>query len=101
MSSGEHPDRRRRHPPRERKRRPLISINGALNCDLLETLRVERTGFVKHYRIEKVAKPGGVVLKRKDILAETDKEAIERAEQSTDCPVCDVLRNGEVIGSVA
>ena len=55
---------------------------------------------MRHYRIEKVDTPGGTVLKRKDILADSDEEAIERAEESSDCPVCDVLRDGKTIGSV-
>ena len=60
----------------------------------------KRRVIVKHYRIEKVTEPGGRVLKRKDILAASDSEAMKRAEQSHDCPVCDVLRNGQPIGSV-
>lgn len=56
---------------------------------------------MKHYRIEKVTKPGGLVLKRKDILAESDRDALARAAQSADCPVCDVLHNGKPIGSIA
>ena len=31
---------------------------------------------MKHYRIEKVTKPGGMVLKKKDILAASNREAI-------------------------
>ena len=87
--------------PLNGKERGLISINGGGACILLETSADKGTGIVKHYRIEKVTKPGGAVLKRKDILATSDKEAMQRAEQSADCPVCEVLRNGEVIGSVA
>lgn len=56
---------------------------------------------MKHYRIEKVSKPGGAVLKRRDILAASDQEAIKRAAESPDCPVCDVLRDGKPIGSIA
>jgi len=56
---------------------------------------------MKHYRIEKVTKPGGMVLKKKDILAASNREAIERAEQSADCPVCDIRKDGQIIGSVA
>jgi len=55
---------------------------------------------MKHYRIEKLAKPGGQVVKTKDILAASDNEAIERAAGSADCPICDVRKNGEVIGSI-
>lgn len=56
---------------------------------------------MKHYRIDKVTKPGGLVIKRKDILAASDQDALARAEQSPDCPVCEVLHNGKPIGSVA
>ena len=55
---------------------------------------------MKHYRIEKVVRPGGAVLKTKDILANSDGEAIDRAENSADCPVCDVRKDGRVIGTV-
>jgi hypothetical protein len=55
---------------------------------------------VKLYRINKVAKPGGAVLKKTDVLAGSDKEALQRAEESADCPVCDVLRDGQTVGSI-
>ena len=55
---------------------------------------------MKHYRINKVAKPDGVVLKKKDILAESDAKALQRAADSDDCPICDVLRDGKKVGSV-
>jgi hypothetical protein len=55
---------------------------------------------MKHYRVNKLAKPGGVVTKKKDILASSDKEAVKQAEGSDDCPVCEVLRNGETIGRI-
>jgi len=55
---------------------------------------------MKLYRIEKLAKPGGVVVKKKHILAATDRHAVKRAEDSDDCPVCDVLRDGELVGQV-
>ena len=55
---------------------------------------------MKLYRINKVAKPGGVVLKKSDVLASTDTEALRRAEDSPDCPVCDVLRDGQTVGSI-
>jgi hypothetical protein len=55
---------------------------------------------MKHYRVNKLAKPGGAVVKKKDILAVNDAQAVKHAEDSDDCPVCDVLKNGEVIGRV-
>ena len=55
---------------------------------------------MKHYRINKLARPGGKVLKRKDILAKDDGQAIARAEDDEDCPVCEVLHAGRPVGSV-
>jgi hypothetical protein len=56
---------------------------------------------MKHYRVNKVKKPDGEVLKRKDILAADDREAVKRAEQDPDCPVCDVWHAGEKVGTVS
>ena len=55
---------------------------------------------MKLYRINKVTKPGGAVLKKKDVLANSDKEALQRANDSPDCPICEVLRDGQSVGSV-
>jgi hypothetical protein len=55
---------------------------------------------MKHYRINKLTKPGGVIVKKKDVLAVNDKDAIARAADSDDCPVCDVLHAGEKVGSI-
>jgi hypothetical protein len=55
---------------------------------------------VKLYRVNKLAKAGGVVVKKKHILAPTDAQAVKQAEDSPDCPVCDVLRDGEKVGQV-
>jgi hypothetical protein len=55
---------------------------------------------VRHYRINKVTKLGGVILKKKDILASSDKQAVEAAADSADCPTCEVLRDGQPVGSV-
>jgi hypothetical protein len=55
---------------------------------------------MRHYRVNKVAAPGGEVLKRKDILANHDREAVERAKKDEDCPICDVWRDGEKVGSI-
>lgn len=55
---------------------------------------------VRLYRINKVAKPGGAVLDKKDVLAASDKDAIERAKGSPDCPICDVFRDGQKVGSI-
>ncbi|MFL6733587.1 MAG: hypothetical protein ACJ8EY_02700 [Sphingomicrobium sp.] len=55
---------------------------------------------MKLYRVNKLTKPGGVVTKKKDILAQSDQQAIRHAAESDDCPVCDVLRDGEKIGVI-
>jgi hypothetical protein len=55
---------------------------------------------MKLYRVDKLAKRGGVVVKKKHILAQSDKHAVEQAANSDDCPVCDVLHNGEKVGQV-
>jgi hypothetical protein len=55
---------------------------------------------MKLYRINKVAKLGGAILNRKDVLAASDGEAVKRAASSSDCPTCEVLRDGQMIGSV-
>jgi hypothetical protein len=55
---------------------------------------------MKLYRVDKLAKRGGVVVKKKHILAPSDQQAVKQAEDSPDCPVCDVLRDGERIGQI-
>ena len=55
---------------------------------------------MKLYRVNKLAKPGGAVVKKKHILAPTDKQAVKQAADSEDCPVCDVLRDGERVGQI-
>ena len=55
---------------------------------------------MKLYRINKLTKPGGHVLKKKDVLAATDRDALRRADESDDCPVCEVLRDGKAVGSI-
>ena len=55
---------------------------------------------MKLYRINKVAKPGGVTIKKKHVLTSSNSEAVKRAAESPDCPICDVLRDGQFVGSV-
>ncbi len=56
---------------------------------------------MKLYRINKVAKPGGAVVQKRDVLAACDKEAVRTARESPDCPTCEVLRDGQQVGVVA
>jgi hypothetical protein len=55
---------------------------------------------MKLYRVNKLAKPGGVVIKKKHILAASDGAAVKQAEAGDDCPICDVMRDGERVGQV-
>jgi hypothetical protein len=55
---------------------------------------------MKLYRVDKLAKPGGMVVKKKHILAESDPEAVRHAEDSDDCPICEVRRDGETVGRI-
>ena len=55
---------------------------------------------MKLYRINKLTKPGGVVIKKKDVLAASDGEAVKRAAESGDCPVCEVLKDGKQVGAI-
>lgn len=55
---------------------------------------------MKLYRINKVAKPGGVVVKKTDVLAASDRDAVKRAAESDDCPVCEVLKEGQQVGVI-
>jgi hypothetical protein len=55
---------------------------------------------MKHYRVNKVAAPGGAVLRKKDILAANDRQAVERAREDEDCPICEVLQAGKPVGLV-
>jgi hypothetical protein len=73
---------------------PLLQISSILKADW------PGCGDMKHYRINKLAKPNGDVIKKKDILADSDREAVKHAEDSDDCPICDVLKDGETIGRV-
>ena len=55
---------------------------------------------MKLYRIDKLAKWGGAIIKKKHILAPTDRAAVQQSADSDDCPVCDVTRDGESVGQI-
>jgi hypothetical protein len=55
---------------------------------------------MKHYRINKLTKPGGMIVKKKDVIAASDTQAVQMAADSPDCPVCDVLRDGQPVGTI-
>lgn len=50
--------------------------------------------------MDKLAKLGGMVIKKKHILAKDDRHAVRQAEDSADCPICEVVRDGEKVGQV-
>ena len=56
---------------------------------------------MKHYRVNKLAKAGGEIVKTKDVLASSDKQAVENARADSDCPVCEVWQAGQKVGSIA
>jgi hypothetical protein len=55
---------------------------------------------MRHYRVNKVVEPDGEILKKKDILASDDLQAMSRAAEDEDCPTCDVYHSGSKIGSI-
>ena len=55
---------------------------------------------VKHYRVNKLAEPGGQIVKKKDMLASSDQQAVEQARADDDCPICDVWQAGQKIASI-
>jgi hypothetical protein len=55
---------------------------------------------MRHYRVNKLTTAGGAVIKRKDILANDDREAVARVQDDVDCPICDVWRDGVKVGSI-
>jgi hypothetical protein len=55
---------------------------------------------MKLYRVDKLARHGGTVIKKKHILANSDAQAVQQAADSEDCPICDVLKDGEKVGQV-
>ena len=44
--------------------------------------------------------PAGSIVKKKDILAASDQEALRSAADSEDCPICDVLKDGQTVGTI-
>ena len=53
---------------------------------------------MKHYRVYKLAEPKGRIVKAKDVHAAHDDEALQRAEQDEDCPVCEVWQGAKKVG---
>lgn len=55
---------------------------------------------MRHYRVNKLAKPDGVIVKTKDVLAADDRQAVDRARNDEDCPVCEVWHADRKIGAI-
>ena len=55
---------------------------------------------MKLFRINTVVAPGGRTLLSKDILAGNDEQAVARAADDDDCPICEVFRAGEKVGTI-
>ena len=55
---------------------------------------------MKHYRVYKLSDAKGRIVNGKDVFAEDDSEALDKAEQDQDCPVCEVWQGTKMVGSV-
>ena len=55
---------------------------------------------MKLYRVNKLAGDDGKIVKKIDMLANNDQQALRTAGESDDCPVCEVWSEGQKIGSV-
>lgn len=55
---------------------------------------------MKHYRVYKLSGPKGSIVNGKDVLAADDGEALDKAEQDDDCPVCEVWQGTNKVGSI-
>jgi hypothetical protein len=55
---------------------------------------------MNHYRVYKLDRPKGRIVKGKDVHAANDVEAMHEAAEDEDCPVCEVWQGTSKIGSV-
>lgn len=55
---------------------------------------------MKLYRVNKICPENGKILKKTDMLANNDRQAMRAAAESDDCPICDVWSDGIEVGSV-
>lgn len=79
---------------------PIAALTPLRPSHIVPHAGLEPAGTMKLYRINKVSKPGGFVLKKKDVLAMSDKDAVQKAADSPDCPVCEILKDGQQVGSI-
>lgn len=55
---------------------------------------------MKHYRVYKLDRPKGRIVKGKDVHAPDDSEALREARNDDECPVCEVWQGAKKIGSI-
>jgi hypothetical protein len=56
--------------------------------------------LVTHYRMYKLDRPKGRIVKGKDMDAPSDLAAMTQAKADEDCPVCEVWQGAKKVGSV-
>ena len=55
---------------------------------------------MEHYRVYKLDKPKGRIVRGKDMHAPDDVAAMHAACEDPECPVCEVWRGTRKVGSV-
>lgn len=55
---------------------------------------------MKRYRVYKLDEASGRILTGKDVLTDTDGEAMRAAEHDPDCPVCEVWESTRKVGLI-
>jgi hypothetical protein len=55
---------------------------------------------VKHYRVYKLSEPKGRIVNGKDLYAAHDDDALQKAEQDDECPVCEIWQGPNKVGAV-
>lgn len=55
---------------------------------------------MKHYRVYKLAAASGRIVKGKDLHAANEREAMRKAGDDPDCPVCEVWQGANRVGSI-
>ena len=53
-----------------------------------------------HYRVYKLDKPKGRIVKCKDMHATSDAQAMHQACEDPDCPTCEVWRGAKKVGEI-
>lgn len=53
-----------------------------------------------HYRVYKLDRSEGRIVKGKDVDAPSDSAALAHAKADEDCPVCEVWQGAKKVGSI-